>query len=148
MKPEGYVAIHVAYGPVHSASCLYIILPLDIHMPPPVTQRLTLLSLLPYPLNIETGLPIPDFSSGTFATERKLLILRLHYFSTMSSSAAISKVFWPSHLCSRHVRTGFIIGWNVRSFTACIATIVSDIDVRKCHIQHILHLTCHWSIAV
>ncbi|KAG9068944.1 phosphatidylinositol N-acetylglucosaminyltransferase subunit gpi1 [Linnemannia hyalina] len=39
------------------------------------------------------------------------------------------RVFWPSHLCSRHVRTGFIIGWNVRSFTACIATIVSDIDL-------------------
>ncbi|KAK3834452.1 MAG: N-acetylglucosaminyl transferase component-domain-containing protein [Linnemannia gamsii] len=47
----------------------------------------------------------------------------------MSTSAAISKVFWPSHLCSRHIRTGFIIGWNVRSFTACIATIVSDIDL-------------------
>ncbi|KAF9925834.1 phosphatidylinositol N-acetylglucosaminyltransferase subunit gpi1 [Linnemannia zychae] len=47
----------------------------------------------------------------------------------MSSSAAISKIFWPSHLCSRHIRTGFIIGWNVRSFTACIATIVSDVDL-------------------
>ncbi|KAF9964946.1 phosphatidylinositol N-acetylglucosaminyltransferase subunit gpi1 [Mortierella alpina] len=47
----------------------------------------------------------------------------------MNSSAAISKIFWPSHLCSRHIRTGFIIGWNVRSFTACIATIVSDIDL-------------------
>ncbi|KAG0055651.1 phosphatidylinositol N-acetylglucosaminyltransferase subunit gpi1 [Gryganskiella cystojenkinii] len=47
----------------------------------------------------------------------------------MNTSAAISKIFWPSHLCSRHIRTGFIIGWNVRSFTACIATIVSDIDL-------------------
>ncbi|KAI8605136.1 N-acetylglucosaminyl transferase component-domain-containing protein [Dissophora ornata] len=47
----------------------------------------------------------------------------------MNTSAAISKIFWPSHLCSRHLRTGFIIGWNVRSFTACIATIVSDIDL-------------------
>ncbi|KAG0360287.1 phosphatidylinositol N-acetylglucosaminyltransferase subunit gpi1 [Gamsiella multidivaricata] len=47
----------------------------------------------------------------------------------MNTSAAISKIFWPSHLCSRHVRTGFIIGWNVRSFTACIATVVSDIDL-------------------
>ncbi|KAF9911390.1 phosphatidylinositol N-acetylglucosaminyltransferase subunit gpi1 [Linnemannia zychae] len=54
---------------------------------------------------------------------------RDHIITTMSSSAAISKVFWPSHLCSRHIRTGFIIGWNVRSFTACIATIVSDIDL-------------------
>ncbi|KAI1317110.1 phosphatidylinositol N-acetylglucosaminyltransferase subunit gpi1 [Mortierella claussenii] len=47
----------------------------------------------------------------------------------MNTSAAISKIFWPSHLCSRHLRTGFIIGWNVRSFTACIATVVSDIDL-------------------
>ncbi|GJJ73981.1 phosphatidylinositol N-acetylglucosaminyltransferase subunit Q [Entomortierella parvispora] len=47
----------------------------------------------------------------------------------MNSSAAISKTLWPAHLCSRHLRTGFIIGWNVRSFTACIATIVSDIDL-------------------
>ncbi|KAK5822171.1 N-acetylglucosaminyl transferase component-domain-containing protein [Linnemannia elongata] len=92
-------------------------------------RMLTLLSFLTYSLNIETGLSIPYFSSGTFTTERKLLISGLQYFSTMSSSAAISKVFWPSHLCSRHVRTGFIIGWNVRSFTACIATIISDIDL-------------------
>ncbi|KAG0265325.1 phosphatidylinositol N-acetylglucosaminyltransferase subunit gpi1 [Mortierella polycephala] len=48
---------------------------------------------------------------------------------TMNTSGAISKIFWPSHLCSRHIRTGFIIGWNVRSFTACIATVVSDIDL-------------------
>ncbi|ORZ07245.1 N-acetylglucosaminyl transferase component-domain-containing protein [Lobosporangium transversale] len=47
----------------------------------------------------------------------------------MNTSAAISKIFWPSHLCSRYLRTGFIIGWNVRSFTACIATVVSDIDL-------------------
>ncbi|KAF9214603.1 phosphatidylinositol N-acetylglucosaminyltransferase subunit gpi1 [Podila verticillata] len=47
----------------------------------------------------------------------------------MNSSAAISKIFWPSHLCSQNLRTGFIIGWNVRSFTACIATVVSDIDL-------------------
>ncbi|KAF9184752.1 TP53-regulated inhibitor of apoptosis 1 [Haplosporangium sp. Z 767] len=47
----------------------------------------------------------------------------------MNTSGAISKIFWPSHLCSRHIRTGFIIGWNVRSFTACIATVVSDIDL-------------------
>ncbi|KAG0305690.1 phosphatidylinositol N-acetylglucosaminyltransferase subunit gpi1, partial [Dissophora globulifera] len=47
----------------------------------------------------------------------------------MNTSAAISKIVWPSHLCSRHLRTGFIIGWNVRSFTACIATVVSDIDL-------------------
>ncbi|KAK3828960.1 MAG: N-acetylglucosaminyl transferase component-domain-containing protein [Benniella sp.] len=47
----------------------------------------------------------------------------------MNTSAAISKIYWPSHLCSRHLRTGFIIGWNVRSFTACIATVVSDIDL-------------------
>ncbi|KAF9428548.1 phosphatidylinositol N-acetylglucosaminyltransferase subunit gpi1 [Podila epigama] len=47
----------------------------------------------------------------------------------MNSSVAISKIFWPSHLCSQNLRTGFIIGWNVRSFTACIATVVSDIDL-------------------
>ncbi|KAG0330692.1 phosphatidylinositol N-acetylglucosaminyltransferase subunit gpi1 [Podila humilis] len=50
----------------------------------------------------------------------------------MNSSAAISKIFWPSHLCSQRLETGFIVGWNVRSFTACIATVVSarKIDVR------------------
>ncbi|KAF9977837.1 phosphatidylinositol N-acetylglucosaminyltransferase subunit gpi1 [Actinomortierella ambigua] len=47
----------------------------------------------------------------------------------MNTPAAISKIFWPAHLCTRHIRTGFIVGWNVRSFTACVATIVSDIDL-------------------
>ncbi|KAG0241250.1 phosphatidylinositol N-acetylglucosaminyltransferase subunit gpi1 [Actinomortierella wolfii] len=49
----------------------------------------------------------------------------------MNTPAAISKIFWPAHLCTRHIRTGFIVGWNVRSFTACVATIVSDIDEYK-----------------
>ncbi|KAF9585140.1 hypothetical protein BGW38_003738 [Lunasporangiospora selenospora] len=49
----------------------------------------------------------------------------------MNPSAAISKIFWPSHLCTRHIRTGFIVGWNVRGFTACIATVVSEIDLEQ-----------------
>lgn len=47
----------------------------------------------------------------------------------MNSSAAISKIYWPSHLCSQKLKTGFIVGWNVRSFTACIAAVVYGIDV-------------------
>ncbi|KAG0089950.1 phosphatidylinositol N-acetylglucosaminyltransferase subunit gpi1 [Podila epicladia] len=47
----------------------------------------------------------------------------------MNSSAAISKIYWPSHLCTQKLRTGFIVGWNVRSFTACIAAVVYDIDL-------------------
>lgn len=91
---------------------------------------------------IETRLPISHISQGTLAETRKLLISCHHQSiqkpslttaqrktTTMNSSAAISKIFWPSHLCSQNLRTGFIIGWNVRSFTACIATVVSDIDV-------------------
>ncbi|KAG0374861.1 phosphatidylinositol N-acetylglucosaminyltransferase subunit gpi1 [Mortierella sp. AD032] len=71
---------------------------------------------------------IPLERIANFEARRRQLALN-YIIATMSTSAAISKVFWPSHLCSRHIRTGFIIGWNVRSFTACIATIVSDIDL-------------------
>ncbi|RUS21726.1 hypothetical protein BC937DRAFT_91698 [Endogone sp. FLAS-F59071] len=47
----------------------------------------------------------------------------------MTGTNVISKVFWPAHLCTSRTRSGFIIGWNVRSFTACVATIVSDVEL-------------------
>ncbi|KAG9320718.1 hypothetical protein KVV02_000596 [Mortierella alpina] len=77
---------------------------------------------------IPSGRRLGNICSGEAASSAQDLITA-DSGTEMNSSAAISKIFWPSHLCSRHIRTGFIIGWNVRSFTACIATIVSDIDL-------------------
>ncbi|RUS15753.1 N-acetylglucosaminyl transferase component-domain-containing protein [Endogone sp. FLAS-F59071] len=47
----------------------------------------------------------------------------------MSGTSVISKVFWPAHACTPRMRPGFIIGWNVRSFTACVAAVVSDVEL-------------------
>ncbi|RUP48458.1 hypothetical protein BC936DRAFT_144533 [Jimgerdemannia flammicorona] len=48
---------------------------------------------------------------------------------SMSGTSAISKMFWPAHVCSPRTRSGFIVGWNVRSFTACVAAVVSDVEL-------------------
>lgn len=48
----------------------------------------------------------------------------------ISSSSLIkktSKIFFPEDCIS--YESGFIIGWNIRSFVACVATVVSGISV-------------------
>ena len=50
----------------------------------------------------------------------------------MSTNKLISKIFLPKH-CLK-AQAGYIVGWNVRSFVTCVATIISDIEV----IQHLI----------
>lgn len=38
-----------------------------------------------------------------------------------------AQIFWPS--CCIDSPSGYIIGWNIRSFIACVAGVVSDIKV-------------------
>jgi hypothetical protein len=49
----------------------------------------------------------------------------------MSANKLISKIFLPRH-CIK-AQSGYIVGWNVRSFVTCVATIISDIEVTKSH---------------
>lgn len=39
----------------------------------------------------------------------------------------VSKLFWPLQCPTE--RSGLVLGWNVRNFVACVATIVPDIEV-------------------
>jgi len=45
----------------------------------------------------------------------------------MNKFGAISKILWPDHLCKG--KTGFLVGWNLRSFISSVATIVPDMTV-------------------
>ena len=45
----------------------------------------------------------------------------------MNKFGAISKILWPDHLCKG--KTGFLVGWNLRSFISSVATIVTDMTV-------------------
>ncbi|ORX98268.1 Gpi1-domain-containing protein [Basidiobolus meristosporus CBS 931.73] len=47
----------------------------------------------------------------------------------MSSGTAVSKIFWPTHVCSGKTKSGFLVGWNVRSFTACVAAVIQDVEL-------------------
>ncbi|ORX82225.1 hypothetical protein BCR32DRAFT_244342 [Anaeromyces robustus] len=42
----------------------------------------------------------------------------------MNKFGAISKILWPEHLCKG--KSGFLVGWNLRSFISSVATIVQD----------------------
>ena len=46
--------------------------------------------------------------------------------NTSNQKNTVSKTFWPQYLCSPSTKSGFLVGWNTTSFTACVATIVSD----------------------
>ncbi|CAJ0632462.1 4396_t:CDS:2 [Entrophospora sp. SA101] len=46
-----------------------------------------------------------------------------------ASRAVFSKIFWPAHACSLHTKPGFLVGWNVRSFTACVAAVISNVKL-------------------
>jgi hypothetical protein len=39
----------------------------------------------------------------------------------------VSKLFWPLKCASE--RSGLVIGWNIRDFISCVATIVPDVEV-------------------
>jgi len=45
----------------------------------------------------------------------------------MNKFGAISKILWPEHLCKG--KSGFLVGWNLRSFISSVATIVPDMTV-------------------
>jgi hypothetical protein len=40
-----------------------------------------------------------------------------------------SKIFWPVH-CNR-AQSGFLIGWNIRNFNGCVASVISDVQARE-----------------
>lgn len=47
----------------------------------------------------------------------------------MNTPGAVSKIFWPAHVCTPRTKAGFLVGWNIRSFTTCIAAVISDVKV-------------------
>jgi hypothetical protein len=47
----------------------------------------------------------------------------------MNKFGAISKILWPKHLCKG--KSGFLVGWNLRSFISSIATIVPDMTLEE-----------------
>ncbi|KAG4091858.1 Gpi1-domain-containing protein [Neocallimastix lanati (nom. inval.)] len=47
----------------------------------------------------------------------------------MNKFGAISKILWPEHLCKG--KSGFLVGWNLRSFISSIATIVPDMTLEE-----------------
>ncbi|CAI2181191.1 10048_t:CDS:10, partial [Funneliformis geosporum] len=46
----------------------------------------------------------------------------------MNTPGAVSKIFWPAHVCTPRTKAGFLVGWNIRSFTTCIASVISDLS--------------------
>ncbi|KAG9307774.1 hypothetical protein G9A89_023339 [Geosiphon pyriformis] len=48
----------------------------------------------------------------------------------MNTPGTVIKIFWPTHVCSSETSSGFLVGWNVRSFTICVAAIISDVKLR------------------
>ncbi|CAG8566029.1 5163_t:CDS:2, partial [Dentiscutata heterogama] len=46
----------------------------------------------------------------------------------MYTPGTVSKIFWPAHVCSSRTKSGFLVGWNVCSFTACVASVISDVN--------------------
>lgn len=42
---------------------------------------------------------------------------------------AVSKIYWPMHLGRPDEKSGYLVGWNIRSFSVCVATVVSDAKV-------------------
>lgn len=59
----------------------------------------------------------------------KLLKPHLIIFIGMNAPGVVSKIFWPAHTCSTRTRSGFLVGWNVRRFTACVAAVISNVKV-------------------
>jgi len=50
-------------------------------------------------------------------------------------SSVSSKVFWPSHIRASTCKSGYLIGWNIRSFITCVATVITEaklVDVESC----------------
>ncbi|CAG8495534.1 10806_t:CDS:10 [Ambispora gerdemannii] len=48
----------------------------------------------------------------------------------MNTPGAVSKIFWPVHICSPQTLPGFLVGWNVRNFTVCVAAVISDVKLK------------------
>ena len=40
-----------------------------------------------------------------------------------------SKIFWPSHVTAASTSSGYLVGWNIRSFIVCVATVVTNAKV-------------------
>jgi len=51
----------------------------------------------------------------------------------MNKFGAISKILWPDHLCKG--KTGFLVGWNLRSFISSVATIVPDMTLEELELE-------------
>ncbi|RHZ77639.1 hypothetical protein Glove_174g122 [Diversispora epigaea] len=46
-----------------------------------------------------------------------------------NTPGAVSKIFWPAHTCPTQTRSGFLVGWSIRRFTACVAAVISNIKL-------------------
>ncbi|ORX48141.1 Gpi1-domain-containing protein, partial [Piromyces finnis] len=51
----------------------------------------------------------------------------------MNKFGAISKILWPEHLCKG--KSGFLVGWNLRSFISSVATIVPDMTLEELELE-------------
>ncbi|GBC07166.1 hypothetical protein RclHR1_00730015 [Rhizophagus clarus] len=57
------------------------------------------------------------------------LYVNYHNHAIMNTPGAVSKIFWPAHVCTPRTKAGFLVGWNIRSFTTCIAAVISDVKL-------------------
>ncbi|CAG8765646.1 17208_t:CDS:10, partial [Gigaspora margarita] len=48
----------------------------------------------------------------------------------MNTPGTVSKIFFPAHVCSSRTKSGFLVGWSVCSFTACVASVISNVKLR------------------
>jgi hypothetical protein len=58
---------------------------------------------------------------------------------------AVARIFWPTSLLDRRPCSGYLIGWNLRSFITCVAMVVTDTNVRYNTINSVLILVRSWT---
>ena len=56
----------------------------------------------------------------------------------MHSNRVESRVFWPKHISDQR-QCGYVVGWNIRSFIACVACFVTDVKL-----EDLLAITNAW----
>ncbi|CAG8432878.1 4707_t:CDS:10 [Diversispora eburnea] len=60
---------------------------------------------------------------------KKYYIHRIRIMRIINTPGAVSKIFWPAHTCPTQTNSGFLVGWSIRRFTACVAAIISNIKL-------------------
>lgn len=67
-----------------------------------------------------SGLGRPLAAVGRVKSERSATRMRSR--ASSSKNKFISKLFWPVQ--ANQSASGFIVGWNIRNFIACVAAVI------------------------